>query len=61
MFGEIRNITLEAHSGVERGGCIIETNFGTIDARIDQLEEQIDRILHMAPPPMDEEPPSNTG
>ena len=50
LFSEIKNITFEAHSGVERGGCIVETNFGVVDARIDTLGEQMDRILDLAPP-----------
>jgi flagellar assembly protein FliH len=49
LFSEIKNITFEAHSGVDRGGCIVETNFGVVDARIDKLDEQIDRILSLAP------------
>jgi flagellar assembly protein FliH len=49
MFSEIKNITFAAHSGIERGGCVVETNFGVIDARIEKLEEQIDRILKLAP------------
>jgi flagellar assembly protein FliH len=49
MFSEIKNITFVAHSGIERGGCIVETNFGVIDARIEKLEEQIDQILNLAP------------
>jgi flagellar assembly protein FliH len=53
MFSEIKNITFVPHSGIERGGCIIETNFGVIDARIEKLEEQIDRILNLAPPQPD--------
>lgn len=54
LFSEIKNITFEAHSGVERGGCIVETNFGVVDARIDKLGEQMDRILNLAPPPPEE-------
>ena len=53
MYSEIKNITFVAHSGIERGGCVIETNFGVIDARIEKLEEQIDRILNLAPPQPD--------
>lgn len=49
LFGEIKNITFEAHSGIERGGCVVETNFGVIDAQIDKLGEQMDRILNLAP------------
>ena len=54
LFGEIKNITFEAHSGVERGGCVVETNFGVVDARIDKLGEQMDRILNLAPPTPEE-------
>ena len=28
---------------------MIDTNFGTIDARVDQLENQIDKILKLTP------------
>ena len=49
MFSDIKNITFVAASGMARGGCIVETNFGVIDARIEKLEEQIDRILNIAP------------
>ncbi len=56
LFGEIKNISFEASTGIDRGGCIIETNFGTVDARMDKLGEQIDKILHLAPPPLEEEP-----
>ena len=51
LFSEIKNIAFEAHSRIERGGCVIETNFGVIDARIEKLEEQIDRILNLSPAP----------
>jgi flagellar assembly protein FliH len=53
MYSEIKNITFIENSGIERGGCVIETNFGVIDAQIENLEEQIDRILNLAPPEPD--------
>jgi len=49
LFGEIKNINFEAHPGIQKGGCVIETNFGTVDAGIDQLEEQIEKILKLSP------------
>ena len=49
LYGEIKNITFEAQSRIERGGCEIVTNFGTVDAGIDQLEEQIEKILNFTP------------
>jgi flagellar assembly protein FliH len=54
LFGEIKNISFEPNTGIERGGCIIETNFGTVDARMDKLGDQIDKILHLAPPAPEE-------
>jgi len=54
LFSEIKNITFEAHSGIEQGGCVVETNFGVVDAQIDKLGEQMDRILNLAPPPPEE-------
>ena len=54
LYDDIKNITFEGHSGVERGGCVVETNFGVVDARIDNLEEQMDRILNLAPLVSDE-------
>lgn len=56
LFTEIKNITIEAQPAVQRGGCVITTNFGTVDAQVSNLGEQIDRILQMAPPPLPEEP-----
>lgn len=50
LFEEIKSITFEAHPSIEKGGCIIESNFGTVDARIEKLNEQIDKILNLAPP-----------
>jgi flagellar assembly protein FliH len=49
LFSEIKNITFEEYSGIERGGCIIDTNFGSVDAQTSQLEEQIDKILKLIP------------
>lgn len=49
LFDEIKNITFEVNPGLERGGCMIETNFGTIDARLHHLGEQIDKILTLTP------------
>ena len=51
IFSEIKNIDFVTNSGITRGGCVIETNFGVIDARIEKLEEQIDRILNLSPNP----------
>ncbi|MDR1785110.1 MAG: flagellar assembly protein FliH [Spirochaetaceae bacterium] len=45
-----RNITLAEDSGVDKGGCLIETDFGAVDARIaSQLKELEQKILELSP------------
>jgi flagellar assembly protein FliH len=45
----LKNVKILEDSRVDRGGCIIETDFGSIDGRIfTQLEEIEDRIREMA-------------
>jgi flagellar assembly protein FliH len=46
----VKSVTVLEDSSVDRGGCIIETDFGQIDARISsQLNEIEERILELAP------------
>ncbi len=46
----IKGITVVEDSSVDRGGCIVETDFGAIDARISsQLTELETKILEMSP------------
>lgn len=46
----VRNITILEDSSVEKGGCIVETDFGAIDARISsQLAELEQKILEISP------------
>ncbi len=46
----IKNIHVVEDSSVERGGCIVETDFGAIDARISsQLSEMETKILSISP------------
>ncbi|MBP3710072.1 MAG: flagellar assembly protein FliH [Treponema sp.] len=46
----IRGITVVEDSSVEKGGCIVETDFGAIDARISsQLSELENRIMEISP------------
>lgn len=51
LFHEIKSVEFESHASVPRGNCVVETNFGTVEAGLDHLDEHIDRILHLAPPP----------
>lgn len=46
----VEGITVLEDSSVERGGCIVETDFGAIDARISsQLNELENKILEVSP------------
>ena len=46
----VKSITVVEDSSVEKGGCIVETDFGAIDARISsQLAELESKILEVAP------------
>jgi flagellar assembly protein FliH len=50
MVENVRSVTVVEDSTVDRGGCVIETDFGEIDARISsQLKEIEDKILELAP------------
>ncbi len=50
MVEDIRNVTILEDSTVDRGGCIIETDFGNIDARIaSQFAEIEDRLKEIMP------------
>ena len=46
----VKGITVLEDSSVEKGGCIVETDFGSIDARISsQLQELENKILEVSP------------
>ena len=46
----IQGITVLEDSSVEKGGCIVETDFGAIDARISsQLTELENKIIEVSP------------
>jgi flagellar assembly protein FliH len=50
MVEGVKSIKILEDSTVDRGGCIIETDFGSIDARISsQLHEIEERILELMP------------
>lgn len=56
LFHEIKNVKFESHASVPPGNCVVESNFGTVEAGLEHLDEHIERILHLAPSP----PPSAT-
>ncbi|HTX73121.1 MAG TPA: flagellar assembly protein FliH [Rectinemataceae bacterium] len=50
MTENAKKMTVVEDSTIDRGGCVIETDFGEIDARISsQLHELEERILEVAP------------
>jgi flagellar assembly protein FliH len=50
MAENAKKITIVEDTAIDRGGCIIETDFGEIDARIaSQLHELEEKILDIAP------------
>lgn len=50
MVENVQSVTVVEDSTVDKGGCVIETDFGEIDARISsQLKEIEDKILDLAP------------
>ncbi len=50
MVENVKSITVLEDSSVDRGGCVIETDFGQIDARVSsQLHEIEEKILELMP------------
>jgi flagellar assembly protein FliH len=50
MVENVKSVTVLEDSSVDRGGCIIETDFGQIDARVSsQLHEIEEKIVELAP------------
>ncbi len=50
MVENVQSVTVVEDSTVDKGGCIIETDFGEIDARISsQLHEIEEKIIELAP------------
>ena len=62
MVEGVKSIQVVEDSSVDSGGCIIETDFGEIDARIaSQLAELEARILEISPIKSRAKPPSSEG
>jgi len=49
-FADAKNISFVAHPGVTRGGCVVDSNFGKVEACLDSLDSQIYKILQVEPP-----------
>ena len=46
MVENVNSITVVEDSTVDRGGCVVETDFGEIDARLDRQFDEVSRALH---------------
>lgn len=44
-FGDIKSISLEKDNSLTRGGCVIETNFGGIDSRVETKILEIEKEI----------------
>ncbi len=50
QYDKLRNIRLEADQSVSSGGCVIETNYGVIDASIEERVSKCWKILESKVP-----------
>ena len=48
LIENIDNVTLEATESIQSGGCIIETDFGEIDARIEKQLQVVEESFRTA-------------
>jgi len=48
MIENIDNVTLEAAENIQNGGCIIETDLGEIDARIEKQLQAVEESFRAA-------------
>lgn len=48
LIDKIDNVTLEAEENIQRGGCILETNLGEIDARIEKQLQAVEESFRTA-------------
>ena len=48
LVGNIDNVTLEAAESVQSGGCIIETDLGEIDARVEKQLQAVEESFRTA-------------
>ena len=48
LIGDIDNVTLEAEDNIQSGGCVIQTNLGEIDARIEKQIQAVEESFRTA-------------
>lgn len=46
LFDDIKTLHFEMDNTISQGGCIIETQFGEVDARLDRQLEELHRIFN---------------
>lgn len=50
----IQKVKLEANEGISRGGCIVETNYGMVDATVEQRIQKLLEVLEGKMPKSEE-------
>ena len=48
MIGNIDNVTLESDDSIQSGGCVIDTDLGEIDARIEHQLQAVEESFRSA-------------
>ncbi len=49
MYPDINNVRFEASPAIERGGCLVQSNFGSVEANMESLNNEIADMLDIAP------------
>ncbi len=42
LIADVNNVTIEAEENIQSGGCVIETDLGQIDARIEKQLQAVE-------------------
>ena len=50
LTANVKDVTIEGDDTISRGGCVIETGFGSIDARIESQLRAVEDILRLEMP-----------
>jgi len=44
-LGNVKSIVMEKDESITRGGCVVETNFGEIDSRVESKIREIEKAI----------------
>ena len=47
LYPDINNLRFEASASVDPGGCIVQSNFGSVEASLDTLNKEIEVLLNI--------------